>query len=110
MNNVVVYSGELATVTVTGLTSGTTYHLAVYGYNADRFCYNTASPARGSKTTTTSKDADSDITRVGGETAEHRLRRMYQGSIGFDYSSIRLVYLPLVLMIKAWERKHCPRQ
>ena len=69
-DNVVVYSGELATVTVTGLTSGTTYHLAVYGYNADRFCYNTASPARGSKTTTTSKDADSDITRVGGETPE----------------------------------------
>ena len=67
-DNVVVYSGDMETVTVTGLTSGVTYYVAVYAYNATGFCYNTASPARGSKTTT-ANDSDSDITRVGGETA-----------------------------------------
>ena len=68
-DNVVVYSGELATVTVTGLTPGETYHVAVYAYNADRFCYNTVSPAIASKATIVS-DTDSDITRAvgGGET------------------------------------------
>ena len=67
MGNVVVYSGDLSTVTVTGLTSGRTYYVAVYAYNATGFCYNTASPARGSKTTTVAND--SDITAVaGGET------------------------------------------
>ena len=64
-DNVVVYSGELATVTVTGLTSGVTYYVAVYGYNADRFCYNTALPATGSKTAIV-PDATSTITRVDG--------------------------------------------
>ena len=67
--NVVVYSGDLATVTVTGLTSGVTYHVAVYSYNADRFCYNTASPARSSQATTTAPDTDSHITASSGETA-----------------------------------------
>ena len=69
-DNVVVYSEELETVTVTDLTPGITYYVAVYAYNATSFCYNTTSPARGSKATTTPNDADSDITRVGGETAE----------------------------------------
>ena len=67
--NVVVYSADLATVTVTGLTSGETYHVAVYAYNADRFCYNTASPARSSQATTTAPDTDSHITASDGETA-----------------------------------------
>ena len=68
-DNVVVYSGELATVRVTGLTPGRTYYVAVYAYNATDFCYNITSPARDSKTTTATNDVDSDITRVGGETA-----------------------------------------
>ena len=71
-DNVVVYSNDsnAQTVTVTGLIPGTTYYVAVYAYNASRFCYNTASPARSSKRTTTSNDTDSDITAVaGGETA-----------------------------------------
>ena len=79
-DNVVVYSGELETVTVTDLTPGTTYYVAVYAYNATGFCYNTTSPARGSKATTTPNDADSDITRVGGETPEIDYHRFQTAS------------------------------
>ena len=79
-DNVVVYSGELATVTVTGLTPGETYHVAVYAYNADRFCYNTVSPAIASKATIVS-DTDSDITRaVGGGETDNIDYSMYQAA------------------------------
>ena len=68
-DNVVVYSGNMETVTVTGLTSGTIYHVAVYAYNSARFCYNTVSPAIDFKVATTDA-ADSNISAVaGGETA-----------------------------------------
>ena len=62
--NIVVYANDntTQTVNVTGLTQGTTYHVAVYEYNASGFCYNTTGPATGSQATTTPNDSDSDIT------------------------------------------------
>ena len=70
-NNVVVYSNDSEeTVTVTGLTSGTTYYVAVYAYSATGFLLQYHFLLPGGSKTTTPKDADSDITRaVGGESA-----------------------------------------
>ena len=39
--NFVVYNGALSTLNLTGLTSGTTYHFALYEYNTASTCYNT---------------------------------------------------------------------
>ena len=39
--NFVVYNGPLTSVNLTGLTSGTTYHFALYEYNTLATCYNT---------------------------------------------------------------------
>jgi hypothetical protein len=53
-SNRVVYDGTAATVTVTGLTAGTTYHVAVYEYNmntGNSQNYKTTSPATASTTT-----------------------------------------------------------
>lgn len=70
--NIVVYAGTSSTqtVTVTGLTQGTTYHVAVYEYNTADNCYNVDSPATGSNDTTTPNDSDSDITANGGESSD----------------------------------------
>lgn len=48
--NFVVYSGSGSSVTITGLTAGTTYHFAVYEYNAPDYCYK-ANPLTGNLTT-----------------------------------------------------------
>ncbi len=50
-NNYVVYNGTGSSVTVTGLTANTTYHVAVYEFNSADDCYNTTSPATNSQTT-----------------------------------------------------------
>ena len=49
--NFVVYDGTGTSVTVTGLTAGTTYHYAVYEYFTADNCYNTAG-LTGNETTT----------------------------------------------------------
>jgi|CXWL01.1.fsa_nt_gi endonuclease I len=47
----VVYNGVGNTVSVTGLTSGTTYHVSVFSFNNADNCYNTTSPATANATT-----------------------------------------------------------
>jgi hypothetical protein len=49
--NFVVYNGPLATVNLTSLASGTTYHFAIYEYNTTGTCYN-LTQLLGSLTTT----------------------------------------------------------
>ncbi len=49
--NYVVYSGTGTSTNITNLTSGTTYHYAVYEYNDTSYCYNT--PALTGNTMTT---------------------------------------------------------
>src|SRR5207253_9435973 len=51
--NYVVYGGTGGTVTVTGLTANTVYHVAVYEFNGSTVTTNylTTSPATGSRTT-----------------------------------------------------------
>lgn len=51
-NNYVVYNGNGTGVTVTGLSSGTTYHFAIYEYNDADLCYN-LEQLTGNATTTT---------------------------------------------------------
>lgn len=47
----VVYNGTGNAVSVTGLTSGSTYHIAVFTFDNAGSCYNVISPATGSQTT-----------------------------------------------------------
>ncbi|MEQ8926598.1 MAG: lamin tail domain-containing protein [Fulvivirga sp.] len=53
--NIVVFDGASTdeNVTVTGLTQGTTYHVAVFEYNASGNCFNFTAPAIGNNTTST---------------------------------------------------------
>ncbi len=47
----VVYNSTGNSVSVTGLSSGTTYHAAVYSFNSADNCYNTTGPATANATT-----------------------------------------------------------
>ncbi|MEJ7627472.1 MAG: endonuclease [Ferruginibacter sp.] len=47
----VVFNGTGNTVTVSGLSTGTTYHISVYTFNSSDNCYNTTVPATSSATT-----------------------------------------------------------
>lgn len=46
-----VFNGAGSTVTISGLSGGTTYYVAVYDYNNTGTCYNKVSPATGNKVT-----------------------------------------------------------
>lgn len=48
----VVYNSTGNSVSVTGLSSGTTYHVAVYSFNSTDNCYNITGPATANATTT----------------------------------------------------------
>jgi hypothetical protein len=61
----VVYNGTGTSVNLTGLTSGTTYHIAVYEYNNTGVCY--LSPALTGNFTTIAISTSSDIISAGGE-------------------------------------------
>lgn len=60
--NYVVYSGTGSSVSVTGLSYGTTYHYAIYAYNSVDNCYLTTSKLTGSETTSS---PPSNITHTG---------------------------------------------
>jgi hypothetical protein len=62
----VVYANTGASVSITGLTANTTYHVAVFEYNSASNCYQATSPAIGNFTTNSST---SDIITAGGESA-----------------------------------------
>jgi hypothetical protein len=49
--NFVVYTGPAATANITGLTSGTTYHFAIYEYDASWYCYKTPALTGNASTT-----------------------------------------------------------
>ncbi|QSE96352.1 lamin tail domain-containing protein [Fulvivirga lutea] len=53
--NIVVFDGASTdeNVTVTGLTQGTTYHVAVFEYNSSGNCFNFTAPANGNNATST---------------------------------------------------------
>ncbi|MCB0497097.1 MAG: lamin tail domain-containing protein [Cyclobacteriaceae bacterium] len=92
MGNFVVFAGTSSTqtVTVTGLTQGTTYHVAVYEYNSSDNCYNVDTPATGSNDTTTPNDADSDITANGGTTSDIDYATYQTASTLTDANSVSL--------------------
>lgn len=51
-NEYVVYAGTGSSVSISGLTQGTTYHVAVFSYTSTDDCYNTVTPAVANATTT----------------------------------------------------------
>lgn len=62
--NFVVYNGSGTTVNLTALTSGSTYHFAVYEYNAATHCYNLVSPATGQITTAKAPETPTAFTKI----------------------------------------------
>lgn len=91
--NYVVYDGSSNTVTVTGLSAGTTYYFAIFEYNGANTDtkYLTTSPATGSQATTApSGSTSSDIVSAGNETSNIDYASKQASSISSTSDAVRV--------------------